>query len=494
MPRNSSGVYSLPAGNPVVANTLIQVSWANPTMSDIGAALTESLDRYGRGGMLAQLKLADGTAAQPAFAFNSESSTGLWHSGAGSLLMSVLGSTVFALTASAATFSSAIAPVWAVDPVSADQLTRKSYVDTKVGAYLPLTGGVLTGPGNLQIDGNLGIGSAPGTIRLRIVGAQLTSGINLFNGATNLAFLGNVSSLNGSGTDNTVALAANSAQALAFYTSGAEAGRFAPATGYFGAGAISPQYRIDAAEPGASSATVNVLRLFASASANASARLLFGSSANLLNSAIRGITASASGGILALQTANDTGGALTDRLQLDGSGNGGFNIASPNYGAGINSIALNALTQPIWDLYVNGTRTASVTCTAAAVNIGGVTALPLNLLTSGLPRFSISATGVVTYGGIEVGYRDVPRVTGALERGKAFATAAGVTINTAAEGNLFSVYNDSAAAITLTQGAGLTLRLGGTTSTGNRTLAARGLATIWFNSASEAVASGAGVS
>ena len=42
--------------------------------------------------------------------------------------------------------------------------------------------------------------------------------------------------------------------------------------------------------------------------------------------------------------------------------------------------------------------------------------------------------------------------------------------------------------------AGLTLRLAGTATTGNRTLAARGLATIWFNSASEAVASGPGVS
>jgi hypothetical protein len=63
-----------------------------------------------------------------------------------------------------------------------------------------------------------------------------------------------------------------------------------------------------------------------------------------------------------------------------------------------------------------------------------------------------------------------------------------------AAGDSFSIYNDSASSITLTQGSGLTLRMAGTSNTGNRTLAARGLATIWFNSATEAIISGAGVS
>lgn len=90
--------------------------------------------------------------------------------------------------------------------------------------------------------------------------------------------------------------------------------------------------------------------------------------------------------------------------------------------------------------------------------------------------------------------RDVPRTTGALSRGKVFATSAGVTFNTAAAGETYSVYNDSASAITLTQGAGVTLRLAGSATTGSRTLAARGMATVWYNSASEAIASGPGVS
>jgi hypothetical protein len=79
--------------------------------------------------------------------------------------------------------------------------------------------------------------------------------------------------------------------------------------------------------------------------------------------------------------------------------------------------------------------------------------------------------------------------------GKCIAVTAGITIpnSTFAAGDAVSIYNDSGSAITITAGV-TTLRLAGTTTTGNRTLAARGLATVWFNSATEAVISGAGVS
>jgi hypothetical protein len=44
MPRNGSGTYQLPAGNPVVTGTTISSSgWANPTLSDIAAALSASI-------------------------------------------------------------------------------------------------------------------------------------------------------------------------------------------------------------------------------------------------------------------------------------------------------------------------------------------------------------------------------------------------------------------------------------------------------------------
>lgn len=63
MPRNVQGIYSLPAGNPVVPGTLIESTWANPTMSDIAAALTGSLPRNGSAPMQGPLILA-GDATQ----------------------------------------------------------------------------------------------------------------------------------------------------------------------------------------------------------------------------------------------------------------------------------------------------------------------------------------------------------------------------------------------------------------------------------------------
>lgn len=94
--------------------------------------------------------------------------------------------------------------------------------------------------------------------------------------------------------------------------------------------------------------------------------------------------------------------------------------------------------------------------------------------------------------GYRIGFRDIPRRTSGFARGECLAISAGVTLNTSdmAAGYSFTVYNDSASAITITQGAGVTLRLVDTATTGNRTLAARGMAFIWCNSGTEAVISG----
>jgi len=57
MPRNSQGLYTLPAGNPVVAGTLIEADWANPTLADIAQAITDSLPRNGTAPMTGPLIL-----------------------------------------------------------------------------------------------------------------------------------------------------------------------------------------------------------------------------------------------------------------------------------------------------------------------------------------------------------------------------------------------------------------------------------------------------
>ncbi len=76
--RNSGGTYSLPAGNPVVAGTTISSTVHNATMSDLGAEITNSLDRTGRGCMTGQLQSASGTSAAPGVTFCSETSSGFW--------------------------------------------------------------------------------------------------------------------------------------------------------------------------------------------------------------------------------------------------------------------------------------------------------------------------------------------------------------------------------------------------------------------------------
>lgn len=115
---------------------------------------------------------------------------------------------------------------------------------------------------------------------------------------------------------------------------------------------------------------------------------------------------------------------------------------------------------------------------------------------------SPALTGTPTSGGIEVGYRSVPRsatsgtTAATSERGYCYAATGTMTIpaSTFAAGDALSIYNNSASAITISQGSGLTLRQAGTSNTGSRTLAAYGLVTVWFNSATEAIVSGAGLS
>ena len=57
MSRNGSGTYTLPAGNPVVTGTTISSSWANTTLNDIAATLTDSVAADGQTPMTGNLDL-----------------------------------------------------------------------------------------------------------------------------------------------------------------------------------------------------------------------------------------------------------------------------------------------------------------------------------------------------------------------------------------------------------------------------------------------------
>lgn len=149
MSRNASGTYTLPLP-PVVPGEVIEAAWANTTLDDIEQALTDSLDRFGRGGMAAAFKLFDGTVTAPGLAFQSEPGLGLYRPSAGVLGIAVGGEQVSNWSSNGL----ALAPTKSVyitkAPATATEATNKAYVDAAVGGvpvgnYLPLAGGTMTG-------------------------------------------------------------------------------------------------------------------------------------------------------------------------------------------------------------------------------------------------------------------------------------------------------------------------------------------------------------
>jgi len=90
MPRDSAGNFTLVPGNPVQSGEVIASTWANSTLSDVSVALTDSLDRYGRGGMLAPFKFSDGTHLLPGASWVNEPTTGFYRFDNGDLRAAVL--------------------------------------------------------------------------------------------------------------------------------------------------------------------------------------------------------------------------------------------------------------------------------------------------------------------------------------------------------------------------------------------------------------------
>jgi hypothetical protein len=163
---------------------------------------------------------------------------------------------------------------------------------------------------------------------------------------------------------------------------------------------------------------------------------------------------------------------------------------------------------------VNGTAIAlgaSGTVTAAAGTLTGTT-LNATVVTSSLTTVgtltSLTVTNAISGGSVSDSIGNVRSIpingqTGAYnlaatDNGKMISiTTGGVSVlqNVFADpyGQIISIYNNSNTSQTITQGAGVTLRLAGTAATGNRTLARYGVATITCVAANTFVISGAGI-
>jgi hypothetical protein len=240
-------------------------------------------------------------------------------------------------------------------------------------------------------------------------------------------------------------------------------------------------------------------------------------------------------------------GTLVERMRVFNTGQ--FTVAigtgSPVYAtANRGLMEVNGTSDSLFGLTVGGVASGFLQALAGSLTLGTSGTLPLRLLTNGTVQISIDGTtgavahtsatltlagsqvatqayvganfapkanpaftGTVDLGtsaiisGVQVGYRDmVPAgiTSGSLavtHVGQCVYASGAITVPNAifSQGHTVSIYNNTGGAIAINAGI-TTLRLGGSASTGTRSLAARGLALILFISSNEAVVFGTGVS
>lgn len=213
--------------------------------------------------------------------------------------------------------------------------------------------------------------------------------------------------------------------------------------------------------------------------------IVAGSTGSIALNAGSGVTVSNG---LAVGTTLSTGGAISAGGALTGT-SGSFSSTLAVTGA----TTLTGTVNTVGDVNVGDNLTVDSTSTFAddVTVTGVVTATSFSGAGSGLTLAG------ATVDGFAVGYKGIPETSSAAwQDGRCREETAGVTLNTSdmAAGRVFMVYNDSASSFTITQGSGVTLRLAGTATTGNRTLAQRGFATIRCKSGTDAVIMGSGLS
>ena len=167
-------------------------------------------------------------------------------------------------------------------------------------------------------------------------------------------------------------------------------------------------------------------------------------------------------------------------------------------------IADNAITTAkIADANITTAKIADGAITTAKLASGSVATI--DIADSAVTTAKIADANVTTAKLVEGSgsHRSIPQSTKtaaytltAADQGTHIAiTTGGVTVPSGvfAAGDAISIYNNSAASQTITQGAGVTLYIAGTATTGNRTLAQRGFVTILCVAANTFVINGGGL-
>lgn len=231
MPRDGSGNYTLPLGNPVVDGTIIDVNWANPTMSDIAAQLNNVLTRDGLLGPTLPFYLVDGSVAVPGLGFAAAQSTGMYRPGGGGIGFSVVAANVLTLTAAAATF------------VPPGIFNGGATLGSIAASPLTINSITATIPGGLNFTGgNVGIGTTPSE-KLHVFG----NAIRVADAAYSMVMgKGNALVVGGAATD--AAMWASTGNLL--FATGANAERMRlDASGNLGVGGTSTGARVESFSP-----------------------------------------------------------------------------------------------------------------------------------------------------------------------------------------------------------------------------------------------------